>query len=256
MKFNVFGIAAIIFIAALGFFIWQTLHSGSPLATPGQATQSLTIPAPVQSGEIERAETAVTTPPPAVAAPPVLDGSDDAVRSAFADIAPKLAQWLTPPEQIRKWVALVDALAEGEIPDGHLPLDYRTTTFRGDAHGEKFRIDQSNFERATPLVDAIIAIPPERLLQYYQHWRPLLERAYRELGRRGSFDTRLRVALSRIDAARPLSENAELTQAGVYYVFSDPQLEKASDVEKLLWRIGPANTQRLRAHVRAFSESL
>jgi hypothetical protein len=117
-------------------------------------------------------------------------------------------------------------------------------------------VDTANFTRAAPLIDAIVAIPPEQMVRYYRNWQPLLERAYRELGRGGNFDARLRKALNRVAAARLPPENAELNQAGVYFVFTNPSFEKMSELEKLLWRIGPDNTRRLQTYLNQLQQTL
>ncbi|HET8711932.1 MAG TPA: DUF3014 domain-containing protein [Spongiibacteraceae bacterium] len=249
MKKNLFGIVAIAVVVAFGIVVWQKLQPQSPESTQPQVAQNLPVPPPVQTGEVQRSEPVPDLPPPKIAAPAELDGSDLGVRSAIADLAPQLLPWLTPEEQIRKWVMLVDVIADGSIPSDRRPLAYAVKPFEGKQQGDVAVIDPADYERATPLVDAIVAIPPEHFVQYYRHWKPLLERAYRELGKRDSFDARLRAAISRICAAHQLPANAEIKQVGVYFIFTNPDYEKASDLDKLLWRMGPDNLGRLQAYL-------
>lgn len=113
--------------------------------------------------------------------------------------------------------------------------------------------DRTNYERARALIDAFTAIPPVRLAQYYRGWQPLLDKSYRELGRSGNFEQRLRFAIQRIEAVKPLPPQSQLVQPGVYYKFADPIYENASELEKLMWRLGPDSTRRIQGYLRAIA---
>ena len=58
---------------------------------------------------------------PLVAPPVSLEGSDVQVKEAVLDFAPAMASWLLPDQQIRKWVLLVDLMAEGKLPRRYRP---------------------------------------------------------------------------------------------------------------------------------------
>jgi hypothetical protein len=196
------------------------------------------------------------TAQPAVGAPFELDHSDGQVRAAVADIAARFAQWLTPEEQIRKWVILVDQLADGKLPAKDRPLSYPMKTFTIHMEGEKKLLDPSNYTRADALIDAFTAIPVQSLAAYYHAWKPLLEKAYRELGRKGTFEQRLHAALDRVEAVHSPTGQPELVQPVVYFKYADETLEKASDVEKLMWRLGPKNTQKVQDYLHKLEPEL
>jgi len=102
----------------------------------------------------------------------------------------------------------------------------------------------------------LVAIEPARRARYYREWQPLLEKAYRELGKPGSFDQRLRGAIERVLAVKPLQQQADLKRPGVFYQYDNPMLEKSSDLNRLMWRLGEANTQRLQAYLKKLSAEL
>lgn len=235
-------------VAVIGAGVWYMQRSEAPAPAAVIPTNQA---APAQLGEIERSTVATDDlPTPAVKPPSTVGDSDDAVRAVAEHIAPPLLQWLKPTEQIRRWVALVDQMAEGSVPPNNRPLDYPVTPFKVDKHGNALRLDKANYQRAVELIDAVTAIPPEKLAAYYRAWEPLFEKAYRELGRKGSFDQRLRLALQRMNAVAPLPTEPKLERPSVYYTYADDAYEKATDVDKLMWRLGPDNAQRLQAYLR------
>jgi hypothetical protein len=42
----------------------------------------------------------------------------------------------------------------------------------------------------------------------------------------------------------------------VYFKYADETLEKASDVEKLMWRLGPKNTQKVQDYLHKLEPEL
>jgi hypothetical protein len=193
---------------------------------------------------------------PSVGAPFELDHSDGQARAAVADIAARFSQWLTPEEQVRKWVVLVDQLADGKLPVKDRPLAYPLPAFAIRLEGEKKQLDPSNYARADALIDAFTAIPVQSLAAYYHAWRPLLDKAYRELGGKGNFEQRLHAAIDRVEAVHSLTVQPELVQPVVYYKYADDTLESASDVEKLMWRLGPKNTQKVQDYLHKLEPEL
>lgn len=216
-----------------------------PPAAPAERPQPPPRPEPPPAPEPPE------EPEPDLVQPPAdLEDSDPVVLSAAEELAPRLANWLTPEQQVRKWVVTVDNLAEGRVMGQHRPLAYPMPAFRVEGSGDQRRMHTANYRRTELLLDTLEAIPPERLAAYYQLWRPRLEEAFEELGREGEFDDRLRITIDQILAVEPLPEPPRLEQPSVHYVYADPELEAASDIEKLMWRLGPDNMQRVQEYLR------
>lgn len=79
----------------------------------------------------------------------------------------------------------------------------------------------------------------------YREWLPILEKAYSEQGKPDTFDQRARQTISQVLGAEQLSDTPALTRPSVLYRYADETLEQASDVDKLLWRMGPENSAQL-----------
>jgi hypothetical protein len=147
-------------------------------------------------------------------------------------------------------------MADGKLPAKNRPLDYPMTNFAVGLENGKLLLAPANYARADMLVDVFTAIPVESLAAYYHAWRPLLDKAYRELGGKGNFEQRLQAALDRVEAVPSLTTQPELVQPVVYYKYADPTLENASDVEKLMWRLGPGNTQKVQDYLHKLEPAL
>lgn len=239
-------LVALVAIGAAGWYLQRQPRTPGPAAVeqpplPGSAAQPIRRHEPVPAGD--------GSAPGRIEVPPALDGSDAIARAAAHGLAPALVQWLTPAEQLRKWVALVDAVADGKLPEQNLPLKYPLPNFATVARGDDVYANPANFERADALIETLTAIPPRRLADYYHAYGPLLERAYAELGRGGSFDARLELAIRKVREVKPLAGGARLARPQFYYTYADPALEASSDVAKLMWRLGPANQQRLQSYL-------
>ena len=187
--------------------------------------------------------------PSIVSAPLTLNDSDAQVLLAAADFAPALAQWLIPAQQLRKWVLAIDLMADGKLPMRYRPLDYPMSKF--NVSQEETTVPAaSNYPRMQAIISTVTSIDAQHLVRYYRQWSPILEKAYREQGKPDTFDQRLRQAISHVLAGEALRGDPALMRPSVLYRYADESLEQASDVDKLLWRMGPDNREQLQHFVR------
>lgn len=253
-----------------GFYLWLDRQSADQLAAPVQVPVEMPPPvarqeAPMETrtvvAPIEPVQEIPLPPEPSrniIAAPQKIEGSDEVVRRVAKDISPALLDWLTPDQQVRKWVLSIDLMADGEVPKQYRPVAYPLERFAVETVHEN-NIDQlylaeSNFKRTDLLVQVVTAIDPALVVHYYRAWLPLFEKAYQEQGKPGTFNERFYKALDRLVAAKPMDVKPALVKkGGVIYGFADSRYESASDVEKMFWRMGPENSvkmQKFLAQVR------
>lgn len=181
--------------------------------------------------------------------PVQLDSSDETLLRAARDLDPELAAWLLSTEQVRKWVNLVNLAADGHIPKKNRPLEYPLAPFKVVEREGKQWMDAANFQRANILIDNVVLIPPKKLAGYLYAWEPLLQQAQSELGIDKPFREQLLRAIDRVLSVRPRKEEIELLQGERTYLYADPALEKASGVERLMWRFGADNTLKIQAYL-------
>lgn len=251
-------IVAVLVVIGIGWYLAR--EQAEPETTTTAEAPAMQLPAEeAPAGEVGVVERD-TAPAPQVAVPPPasLQDSDAAARSAATDLAVKLAAWMKPEEQVRKWVLLMDMAADGKVPARNRPLSYPMSAFKaepGEEAGE-YRFVEANYGRAGDLMQVLISIPPQKAAEYYRAWLPLLEEAYADLGKSDNFDERVHAAIERVLAVDPLATTPELARPNVFYTYADPRLEKATDLEKLMWRLGPDNLARLQNYLREVQAQL
>ncbi|CAH0992788.1 hypothetical protein SIN8267_02925 [Sinobacterium norvegicum] len=256
-------VAPIAIIAAGG--IWLVSQQPEP-ASPIE--QPVTLPAEIDpkppevvveaEPEVVEVEAPVTKAPalPPITPPPVaLDNSDVTVLEAVADLSPSLGKWLIPQEQLRKWVLAIDNIANDSLPGKYSPVSYHMDGFAvsGDAD-TGFQMSEANFNRADKLINAVTAMDPQTVARYYQSWLPMLEEAYRELGKPGTFADSFDRASERLMAVQGLQQPAELDRPVVFYTYDDKTLEDSGDIDKLMWRLGDYNREKVQAFLIEFNK--
>ncbi|MFZ5603052.1 MAG: DUF3014 domain-containing protein [Pseudomonadota bacterium] len=267
-------VPVLIVIAGLIAIAWMLRQQPATAPAPGSLAPPVAAPVPdkPQSHPVIRDEAAgsvETTPAiatareeagsaqiPVIAIPPQLDDSDAYVLQAATELNPQVTGWLIPQEQLRKWVMLVNLVAEGKFPVKERPLSYDLQPFRARKENDRFWLDAASFSRKDVLVSALTTIPPSRAADYFHAWEPLLQRAHDELGIGGQFRDRLQLAITRVNSVQPLQGDVELKQSIISYQYLDPILEQSSALEKLLWRLGPDNSARLQAYLKQLAPLL
>jgi hypothetical protein len=194
--------------------------------------------------------------PKLVEPPTTLDNSDSQFLLAIADLAPALGQWLVPKEQLRKWVMTVDLLADGKLPKRYRPVDFPMEKFAAESNGETQLLSDKNFQRMQPIVNTVIAMDPSKLANYYKSWLPILEKAYSELGEKGTFDQRVLTAIDQVLKGEQLDSPPILARPSVLFQYASESLENSSDIEKILWRMGPENSGKVQLFLRDFRAQL
>jgi len=253
-------IAAVVVIAALAY--WQLQRSApsgipdvpEPIPAVAEITEPelpLEEPVAAAEGAPEIAELREEPPRPLTqntARLPQLDRSDTDVISHLLEASDGGFQsWLIQEHLIRKFVRAVNALEEGKLVSQYRPFAAPDSTFSALKSGESWQIQPENYQRYTPYLQSLEQVGPAGLAQLYQHYFPLLQQAYEELGvDKGDFkDVTLR-ALTRISKTPIPPADAPLARPSVTYKFATPELEQRSAVEKLLFRLGPDNSARLK----------
>ncbi|MGD9662789.1 MAG: DUF3014 domain-containing protein, partial [Porticoccaceae bacterium] len=87
--------------------------------------------------------------------------------------------------------------------------------------------------------------------------RPLLESAYGDLGYPADkFDNSLIAAIDQVLAAPEIDSAIALKSESVAYQFADPALESLPAIQKQMVRMGPANTAKIKVHLRQVRQAL
>ena len=149
-----------------------------------------------------------------------------------------------PKDLIRHVVITVDNLPRKSMRPQMWPVRPAAGTFIVTDGA----IAPTNAERYTPMVRALEAADPEKLVAVYVRWYPLFQEAYREQGYPdGNFNDRLVETLDSLLATPNVSGNVAVTQPKVLWQFADPALEALPVAQKIMLRMGPDNERRVKA---------
>lgn len=182
-----------------------------------------------------------------------LDKSDDLIREQTKELSshPKLARWLMTKDIIRKFTAAVDNIANGLSPIPQIDFfkpggEFEVTKRNGD-----YRIDSKSFRRYDSVADAFLSLSTEGCAKLYRQAKPLIQKAYVELGYpTKDFDETLLKAMVELLKV-PIVEGDMVVQKGVVtYVYADSRLEKLSEAQKHLLRMGPENVRIIQEKLR------
>lgn len=198
---------------------------------------------------------------PVAAGPlPGLDESDDYVRRAAAGLSshPELARWLAQPALVRKLVAVVTNVADGESPRPHLGFLAPAQHFRAKgASGRHIVADPASFSAYDRFADVIASLDAAATVSTYRALEPLFDAGYRELGHpEGGFRHAVDGALAALLEAPIPPENAELVPHAVGFRYADPKLEALTAAQKQFLRIGPRNLALVQAKLRELQAAL
>jgi hypothetical protein len=184
---------------------------------------------------------------------PMLNDSDSLIRDGVVSLTRHegINAWLASSELIRKFVAFVDNVAHGQVAKEPVRTLAPEGTFLVKQIDEKtFELDPESYRRYNAFTEVIVSIDGRRAAEFYHLLRPLIQKAYDELGYGNrSFDDVMFQASGRLLETPVIDEKIPLVRPVVMYKFKDEKLESLSAAQKQLIRMGPRNTRLLQAKI-------
>lgn len=195
----------------------------------------------------------------AVAEPlPVLAESDDFVEAKTLAIANgmKIAPMILKKDIARQFVVFVDNLAQGDIVHKASPLKGPDTQFTVSEITNKTYLNPDGYHRYDLYANFIEGLNDKDLVATYIELKPLFAEAFTELGYSDiDFDKRMQQAFSMVASAPIIEDPIELSSISVNYKYVDPNLEALPSAQKLLIRMGPDNTRKIKAAIKKLQQS-
>lgn len=216
-----------------------------------------TIPQPLQVTTSE--EQLITETETAAPALPSLDSSDNFFRDLILSDKPNknLRLWLKADDLIRRSASYFDGLARGSMLSKIFPLAPPEGNFTTHQQGDVIWLNAGNYERYNSTVSALVSLDMQQLAQTFHLIRPLLEKAFAELGYQPrQMDGIILQSIDNILATPIIVKPLKLVRESVTYKFADPRLEALMPLQKQLLRAGPENTQRLQQQALALKKAL
>jgi len=188
-----------------------------------------------------------------------LGKSDDTVREMAEGLSShvQFSDWLTSKDIIRKFTAAVDNIANGDSPRPHIDFFSTEEKIRIEWKSGKAYIDPASYSRYDSIADIFNSLDTTASVKLFQQMKPACQEAYDDLGYPGTdFQKTLEKAIAQLLAVPVLEDEAEVEKKVVSYVYVDPDLEKMSDAQKHLLRMGPENIQIIQDKLRDFVAGL
>ncbi len=218
--------------------------------------QSQNAPATTPPIEPEK----MVRPPPAPAVPAVSMTNGDTLLRQLGPLlsnASELAKWLAETDILRRLVAAVNLIAEGNSPRAVLGFLNPQGPFEVvDRYGKLYASNKSyaRYELVTRVLTSIDTAAAGRA---YRQLKPYLDSAFSEIGRPGKpFEEVIREAIDRLLETPIPQTEAVLQPKGLGYAYADPQLEGLSAAQKHLLRMGPENAQAIQAWLKKVKPTL
>lgn len=277
-NYTIIVIVLIIAVACGGFFLWKTLTGKSKQNLTPKNIQPVAIPTPAIS--VARTEP-VTESTPIIVAPPVepvttpspsptptpavplpqLNESDEFINEQLAPLADStLLSLIVPDELVRKLVRAIIGVSDNKLVNQYRPIVSPLPPLgieqTGSLQAPQYRLTEKNYERYNSYVAWLDTISPTTLATLYHTLEPLFEQAYAEQGLGGSFKPVILKAIDNLLQTPAIDGPLRLVRPAVMYRFADPQLELLSDPQKLLIRMGPTHSTKIRTFLTALKEQL
>lgn len=259
-------ILALIAIAAgLWMYFNRTPEPAPVVEVPTEAPQPVTLPEPPAEPQELTPEPAVLPEPPVPATLPEPEpdiivepipelGDSDAFAAKKAidlgqglPVEPLLAQ----QDLVRQFVVFMDNLAEGQLARKQSPIKGPETKFSVSEITAKTYLNPDSYKRYDLYANYIANLNEQQLLTAYAQMSPMLEQAFDELGYGDiSFKERSIKAIDQMLAAPIIEAPIELVTFSVNYKFADPKLEALPPAQKLMIRMGPTNSRKVKAALK------
>ena len=215
-------------------------------------------PRPVETAEVQPEPPAPEPEPvtPTLVELPGLDVSDPFVRDLVAALSahPDLVRWMVSDGLIRRFVVIVDNIAEGKNPSQHMVFMEPSTGFRITSTNGLVTIDPRSYQRYDSHVQMVDSLNTEGTAELYLLLEPLMDEAYVELGYPETpFRNTLERAITQLLETPILETPPAVRRRATFYEYVDGMLEALMPVQKQFIGIGPNNMRTIQTKVRGFS---
>jgi hypothetical protein len=245
----------------IGFIIYSATSSDPQ---PEVVTQKIAIPVPVPEPVVEEPVPHYVPPPVTIipveeeeeeeVAPafilPLLDNSDQLIRDGVVSLTRHegINGWLAPNELIRKYVAFVDGIANGQVAKDPVRILAPQGPFLVRQISETvFELDEASYDRYNFFADVVGSLDSRRAAEFYQLVNPMLQEAFEELGYPDlKFNDVVFKAIGRLLETPVINGQIRLVRPVVMYEFEDKKLESLGAAQKQLIRMGPRNSTALK----------
>lgn len=250
-------VSAAVIVAAIGavFSLYTYMQEDFSPSPPESAQQVPAPPEPI----------APTPPPPHYPIEALVQGEasgepvprpaedvDAVMRKALAGVfGASLDKYFNLSGIVRRIVVTIDNLPREKVARALMPVKPVPGTPVTAGSGDALTLDPANAARYETYVQIAEMVPTALLVEVYVRHYPLFQQQYAELGYPGAyFNNRLVEVIDHLLVTPVVPSSIRLLQPKVLYTFADPELEKLSEGQKIMLRMGENNAARIRVKLR------
>ena len=242
--------AVAIVIVGIALYWFFGRGGGEALPPPDVATEAqpqlVTPPEPIE-------------PEPEPLELPAVDESDSFVRDLVAALSshPGLAAWLVSDGLIRRFVVVIDNVADGRNPSQHIQFMRPDRRFAVTGEEPNVRIDPRSYHRYDAHTEIVASLDADGTAELYLMLEPLISESYAELGYP---DTRFRDTLERAVMhllETPLVDDPPaVVRRATFYELLDDRLESLTPVQRQFVGTGPDNMRTVQGKLRSIANAI
>jgi hypothetical protein len=187
-----------------------------------------------------------------------LNKSDPVIRDLIKGITsnPRLENWAKTNDLILKFVAGVDNIANGQSPRAQVDFFTLTEGFHVVERNGRTYLDPASFDRYNAVAEVFDSLDTEGTVRLYKQLKPVIQEAYKDLGYPDTnFEDTLTKAIVELLKV-PVVKDVLLEKKIISYNMVDPELERLSQAQKHLLRMGPENILRIQSKLRELALAL
>ena len=182
---------------------------------------------------------------------PPLDKSDEAMQFELENLFGKetVAELFLIKAVIRHFVVTVDNMTGRKLPQQYVFTTPPPDRFAVDKKSEdEIYLSADNYRRYERFVNLIDNLDVDRVTVVYRNYYSLFQEAYEDLGYPDQyFNDRFIEVIDHLIETPEANEPIRLIRPKVFYQFADPELESLSAGQKIMIRMGPENSARVKA---------
>jgi len=182
-----------------------------------------------------------------------LGKSDDLIRKLAGEFSSslELKRWLATDDIIRKFVAAVDNIANGQSPRAHVGFFSPEGKFKVVKRDDEYYVDPIGYKRYKTVSEVFASLDSEACVRLYKQLKPVIQEAYSDLGYPDAdFQDTLVMAIRELLEVPVIKKDILLEKKIVSFIMAEPELEKMSQAQKHLFRMGPENVSNIQAKLR------
>jgi hypothetical protein len=181
---------------------------------------------------------------------PMLNESDPLFLGSLenmSELYPLVSNYLLQSGLLQSTVVFIDNFSRGTFIASFSPLVAPTAPFKViDNNNGEFIISEESYRRYDDYIDYFVSLDDDKIIEAYNMFKPLINKAYSEISRPGSrFDVTLNNAIEVALRTPIVDEPIYLTSPAVMFLYADPKLESLNHAQKLLLRLGAKNLNKL-----------